>query len=48
MIRADGSSEPLRGIAHFSASAGDMLVIETPGGGGYGIQPGTDINREQR
>ncbi|MCX7673483.1 MAG: hydantoinase B/oxoprolinase family protein [Thiobacillaceae bacterium] len=34
--RADGSLTPLPGIAAFSLQAGDLLVIETPGGGGYG------------
>jgi 5-oxoprolinase (ATP-hydrolysing) len=34
--RADGSSEPLPGIAHLTVSPGDRIVIETPGGGGFG------------
>ena len=36
LIRADGSVEKLPGQAQFVAHAGDVLVIETPGGGGYG------------
>jgi 5-oxoprolinase (ATP-hydrolysing) len=36
VLRADGSSEPLGGIAHLSVSRGDIVVIETPGGGGFG------------
>lgn len=33
---ADGTIEQLPGIARFTAAPGDRLVIETPGGGGYG------------
>ena len=36
VLRADGSSEPLGGISHLSVLAGDIVVIETPGGGGFG------------
>jgi 5-oxoprolinase (ATP-hydrolysing) len=34
--RADGSVVPLRGCDSVQAGAGDVFVIETPGGGGYG------------
>ena len=34
--RADGHIEPLPGIVRFSLAAGDLLVLETPGGGGFG------------
>jgi len=34
--RANGTIEPLPGVARFSLSPGDLLVLETPGGGGYG------------
>jgi 5-oxoprolinase (ATP-hydrolysing) len=34
--RADGTVEPLGGQVQFAARAGDVLTIETPGGGGYG------------
>lgn len=34
--RADGTVKPLDGIARFCVQAGDLLVLETPGGGGYG------------
>ncbi|MBI3838867.1 MAG: hydantoinase B/oxoprolinase family protein, partial [Planctomycetia bacterium] len=34
--RADGTLEHLGGRAQFQAQRGDVLVIETPGGGGYG------------
>jgi 5-oxoprolinase (ATP-hydrolysing) len=34
--RADGSVEPLAHIGKVAMRAGDVFVIETPGGGGYG------------
>jgi len=34
--RADGQVEPLPGIAEFNLEAGDVFVLETPGGGGFG------------
>jgi 5-oxoprolinase (ATP-hydrolysing) len=34
--RADGSEQDLGATAAFAAGSGDRLVIETPGGGGYG------------
>jgi 5-oxoprolinase (ATP-hydrolysing) len=34
--RADGSIETLRGCDTTEAAAGDTIIIETPGGGGYG------------
>ncbi|MDP1618845.1 hydantoinase B/oxoprolinase family protein [Phenylobacterium sp.] len=48
--RADGSIEPLGATAEVEMAAGDVFVIETPGGGGYGAavvdrfppRPGTD------
>lgn len=36
LIRADGTVVDLAGIAQFEVGVGDVLVIETPGGGGYG------------
>ena len=38
--RADGSNTQLAGVDTADVGAGDVLVIETPGGGGYG-PPGT-------
>ncbi len=35
--RADGRIEDLPGIAAFELDPGDRLVVETPGGGGWGI-----------
>jgi 5-oxoprolinase (ATP-hydrolysing) len=37
--RADGTVEILSAAAQFSANPGDVLTIETPGGGGYGARP---------
>jgi 5-oxoprolinase (ATP-hydrolysing) len=34
--RADGSVVPLAGADSAEVGPGDVLVIETPGGGGYG------------
>ena len=36
--RADGSSLPLDHIGSVEMAAGDVFVIETPGGGGYGAR----------
>jgi 5-oxoprolinase (ATP-hydrolysing) len=36
LLRPDGSVVELKNIAQVNVSAGDVLVIETPGGGGYG------------
>jgi 5-oxoprolinase (ATP-hydrolysing) len=36
LLRADGTIEHLLGRAQFTAQTGDVLTIETPGGGGYG------------
>jgi 5-oxoprolinase (ATP-hydrolysing) len=36
LLRADGTSQDVGGHAQFKAEAGDVLVIETPGGGGWG------------
>ena len=35
--RADGRREPVPGLAGFRLESGDRLVLETPGGGGYGM-----------
>ena len=36
VVRANGDIETLGGTAEVDVNAGDRLVIETPGGGGYG------------
>ena len=46
IMRADGSIENLPACAEMKVTTGDCIIIETPGGGGYGavesIPPGTD------
>jgi 5-oxoprolinase (ATP-hydrolysing) len=37
--RADGRVEPLSGNARVDVETGDMVIVETPGGGGYGTPP---------
>ena len=34
--RSDGSVEPLEATAEVEMGPGDVFVIETPGGGGFG------------
>jgi 5-oxoprolinase (ATP-hydrolysing) len=36
LLRKDGSIESLAGVATCQVLPGDRIVIETPGGGGYG------------
>jgi 5-oxoprolinase (ATP-hydrolysing) len=36
LVRTDGCELELGGIAELEVAAGDILVIETPGGGGFG------------
>jgi 5-oxoprolinase (ATP-hydrolysing) len=36
VIRADGSRQELKGSDETEMAAGDVILIETPGGGGYG------------
>jgi 5-oxoprolinase (ATP-hydrolysing) len=36
LVRADGSTEPLSSQVQCVAHPGDMLIVETPGGGGFG------------
>ncbi|MBI1358780.1 MAG: 5-oxoprolinase [Alphaproteobacteria bacterium] len=40
--RADGTIEPLGGVAQAELAPGDAIVIETPGGGGWGRKPGIE------
>ncbi|MCX6371941.1 MAG: hydantoinase B/oxoprolinase family protein, partial [Actinobacteria bacterium] len=39
IARADGTVEELPGVAHAAMQPGDVLIVETPGGGGYGALP---------
>ena len=41
LVHADGGVESLPAVAEVELQAGDMLVIATPGGGGYG-KPGSN------
>ena len=36
LTRSDGTTKTLPGATHFQAAAGEILTIETPGGGGFG------------
>lgn len=36
LVRCNGATEPLAGRVQFRAEVGDVLVVETPGGGGWG------------
>jgi 5-oxoprolinase (ATP-hydrolysing) len=36
LIRAGGTPETLAALAQFKARPGDQLMLETPGGGGWG------------
>jgi len=39
LLRADGRHEELGGSAQVAMEAGDVFVLETPGGGGWGVDP---------
>jgi 5-oxoprolinase (ATP-hydrolysing) len=39
VVRADGTVVPLAGVDSVDVDAGDVLVVCTPGGGGYGPPP---------
>ncbi len=44
VIRSNGAEEDLGGKASVALEAGDVFVIETPGGGGFGAPPpGNDV-----
>ena len=36
LLRADGELVPLPGCAAVELAVGDRVIVETPGGGGYG------------
>jgi 5-oxoprolinase (ATP-hydrolysing) len=42
VLRSDGSIVELPGSAKIAMAAGDVFVIDTPGGGGYGAPPCAD------
>ena len=45
LVRADGGREVLSGTASVEVAAGDTLILETPGGGGYGADPSSPAER---
>ncbi len=45
VLRADGSTIELAGSARIEMNPGDIFVIETPGGGGYGTPPASPKHR---
>ena len=38
LIRGNGATVALEGLAKIEVNAGDVIIIETPGGGGFGTQ----------
>ena len=48
LLRADGRSEELPHRASVALDAGDELVVETPGGGGYGSRRVGACERSER
>jgi 5-oxoprolinase (ATP-hydrolysing) len=44
LVRADGAVEVLPALAQAQVRAGDVLVIETPGGGGWGSGARVPVN----
>jgi 5-oxoprolinase (ATP-hydrolysing) len=48
MVRADGSQQLLGGLVQTEVQAGDVLTIETPGGGGWGAAQARNPKHEIR
>ena len=49
LIRADGTEKPLPALVQCVVAPGDVLVIETPGGGGFGADDhASDASRNER
>jgi len=48
VLCASGGTVELQGSAKIEMHAGDVFVIETPGGGGYGLPPRTDTSAEPK
>lgn len=46
--RADGSVAAMAGCDSAAVGVGDVFVVETPGGGGYGDNPSTPLSRTDR
>ncbi len=47
LVRANGQRESLPGCTHLRVEPGDMLVIATPGGGGFGPVPAPQVTTNQ-
>ena len=50
LLRSDGGCEELGGSAQVAMEPGDVFVLETPGGGGWGVEPApapSAVNGEQ-
>jgi 5-oxoprolinase (ATP-hydrolysing) len=50
LLRSDGGCEELGGSAQVAMKPGDVFVLETPGGGGWGVEPApaaTAVDGEQ-
>jgi 5-oxoprolinase (ATP-hydrolysing) len=47
IVRADGSRHEIEGVDGCDVSPGDRLVLETPGGGGYGVAEKTSAVDEE-
>jgi len=48
LIRSDGSVLEIGGQAEVELKSGDVFVIETPGGGGYGKNSGRSFSFYRR
>jgi 5-oxoprolinase (ATP-hydrolysing) len=48
LVRADGTRERLPGLVQVRVRCGDQLLIETPGGGGYGVPRASYSSNEHR
>ena len=47
VLRADGRVEEMPGKCNFRARPGDVVRIETPGGGGWGKENATETQRHR-
>jgi 5-oxoprolinase (ATP-hydrolysing) len=50
LLRSDGRREELGGSAQVAMEPGDVVVLETPGGGGWGVAPeasGAPVNGQE-
>ncbi|HJN65736.1 MAG TPA: hydantoinase B/oxoprolinase family protein, partial [Pirellulales bacterium] len=45
ILRNNGTRKKLSGIVELAVEAGDVLIIETPGGGGYGKDHSIELSQ---